>query len=207
MAPMPAGSARRAPGVQWITCDPAFVERERRRLAVAIWIIGALPLLPLILLIWLIPAAFVTAKLLPAIVALVVLSVLPLLAFVHAAREVARRRSAFRMGTSDEGLRVVSMNVFGKVEESFAPWAEVYTDGKRFVAGTAVVLLRQPLYGAMFDARALETVFARIPPGNRVSSARLTAKSLRARPREAAIVAVLLAACLVVILAQYLRLL
>jgi hypothetical protein len=116
--------------VQRITYDPAFVERERRRLAVATWIMGACLLLPLGLLAGFLPSVFLTAKLLPAIAALI--------ALVALGRGSARR---FHQ------------------------------------------------------------------PGNRIPSGSLTAKSLRARPREAAIVAVLFAACLVVILAQYLGLL
>ncbi len=200
------GRRERVLGVQWITYDRAFVEGERRRVTAVAWIACSALLLALGVLVVVFPSMVFSRwglRTLGPTIAVVLTT--PFL-FVRTLADVTRRRSAFRMGASDEGLHVIAMNAFGKVEEVFAPWSEVYSDGARLIAGTAVVLLRQPAR-EMFDRGAVaDAILARIPPGNMVSAARLTLKAARVRPREAGLIAAMILACIAILVAQFLGL-
>jgi len=196
-APVVPNPANRARGVQWIAYDPAFVERDRRRSARLAW--GVLPatFIALALFMWLFAsAAFTRWGLVHLGPTLLLLALAPFL-LVRGQRDVQRRRSAFRMGASDEGLRVVAAGARGAETENLVPWTEVYTDGMRLLAGTSLVMLRHPAAGDMFDRQALaDAILSRIPPANVLGPARFAMQAARARPRESLLVAAAILLCI-----------
>ena len=190
--------------VHVLACDPAFVARQRKMLALSAALI-ALATLALAALIGMHApdvAGFPWRRLLPVAIVLPI----AVLMCVFAWRQVRRQQSQLRLESSPEQLGVTTLSLAPQPRRTSVPWRDVYWDGRYLLAGKALVMVRGMPGPAVFEREAFERfVLSRIPAANRVSSGRLWTLALRLRNPQALFVLAAFTILIVVELARLVR--
>ena len=216
-APAPAAPAPpRAPAplsssIEWLEPDPKFIRRVR-------WMATGCSLAILAVLIpwiaWILVrhtdwffSATGLRTFLPIAAGMVAMTLL--IAAIY--RSVPRRFEGIRLGAARDALHFV-LRVEGvvghRVVEGNAAWSAVFFDGARLLAGDHLLVLAPPPFGRIFEPERLRAVVVeRIPPGNRLGRAQLTARAMPAILRNTwpRIVVIIVAMAAGVIVLRWLR--
>ena len=174
------------PGIAWIEADPAYAAQQVKVIWFAIvMIVGTFVAFGIV-----IASLGASKPLTPMRIAtlgayaVVALSTLWLMA--RGLRDVRRRIASLAVGASPRGFHLRALPWHGIGEASVRgpfPWADVYFDGRKLLAGPNALQVKTPMGAEMFPRAAFEReILARIPKANYVSAATLGWRALRLAP-------------------------
>lgn len=115
---------------------------------------------------------------LPAVATILLVAVVLFVAL----RSTPRMFSRVRLGVAADALHVEAPRWagLGSVRTTSSPWAEVYHDGARLLAGNRLVPVQIPPWGRVYSGESIAAVTARMPESNAVSRAQLGRLAMKA---------------------------
>ena len=109
-----------------------------------------------------------------------------------------RQFNGLRVGASKRGLHfqlAKAQPAIGRKREGVAAWKDVFYDGKRLLADRTSIMVRNPLFGDLFEKGEFERwIVAHVPDANRMTPSQLEMRALRGLGAPAWIILAALAA-------------